>query len=79
MNEVSQSCPKCEGDMQQGFILDMTHRGRLVSHWRPGVPQRSDWTGTHDAPQDQVIPIGVFRCGSCGFLESYARDDFAAQ
>jgi hypothetical protein len=70
-------CPKCSGQMERGFIIDNTQGGRLVSQWAPGAPVRSFWTGTK-AP-DTLVPIGAFRCGSCGFLESYARDEFAAQ
>ena len=70
-------CPKCSGQMQRGFIIDNAQGGRLVSQWAPGAPVRSFWFGTK-AP-DTLVPIGVFRCAACGFLESYARDEFAAQ
>lgn len=71
-------CPKCDGRMEQGFVLDNTYGGRLVSQWAPGAPQKSFWLGTK-LPDDELIPIGVFRCEQCGFLESYARNEFAAQ
>jgi hypothetical protein len=63
--------------MQQGFLVDYSQAIRLVSHWAPGVPQRSFWTGTK--LPDGSVPIGAFRCASCGFLESYARPEFAAE
>jgi hypothetical protein len=78
MSHMPKQCPKCDGPMEQGFILDMTHGARLISHWAPGAPVKSFWTGTK-LPAEKLIPIGVFRCASCGFLESYARDEFAAQ
>ena len=31
MNQTPSRCPKCEGEMEQGFIRDVTHGGRLVS------------------------------------------------
>ena len=31
------------------------------------------------APPDKCVPVGVFRCSACGFLESYARPEFAAK
>ena len=72
-------CPKCDGRMEQGFILDFAHGGaRLVSQWAPGEPHKSFWMGTK-LPEDKLIPIGTFRCESCGYLESYAREEFAAQ
>jgi len=64
--------------MEQGFVLDNTHGARVVSHWVPGAPLKSFWTGTK-LPDEKVIPVGTYRCSSCGFLESYARHEFAAK
>lgn len=77
MSASSTRCPKCNGEMDQGFVLDMTYGSRLVSQWAPGAPAKSFWSGTK-LPEQKLIPIGVFRCQACGFLESYARDEFAA-
>jgi hypothetical protein len=63
--------------MEQGFVLDATHGGRLVSQWAAGAPMKSLWYGTK-VPEGKSTPIGTYRCSSCGFLESYARDEFAA-
>ena len=79
MTQSPSRCPKCEGEMEQGFIRDVTHGGRLVSHWTAGIPEKSFWTGTKAVAEGQIVPIGTFRCVSCGFLESYARQEFAAQ
>ena len=78
MNDRPEKCSKCGGQMEQGFVLDMTYGARLVSQWAPGPPAKSFWQGTK-LPEDKLISIGTFRCVSCGFLESYARDEFAAQ
>jgi hypothetical protein len=72
------TCPKCNSQMEQGFVLDNSYGGRLISHWVPGVPQKSFWLGTRSSTS-HTIPIGVFRCSSCGFLEQYAGHNFAAQ
>jgi hypothetical protein len=64
--------------MVQGFVLDNTYGARLVSQWAEGAPQKSFWTGTK-IPEEGLIPIGTLRCKGCGFLESYAREEFAAQ
>ena len=32
-----------------------------------------------EVPKDKCVPVGPFRCSACGFLESYARPEFAAQ
>ncbi|MBI3201269.1 MAG: hypothetical protein HYZ29_06960 [Myxococcales bacterium] len=76
MTTSPEQCPKCEGPMERGFVLDNTYGKRLVSHWAPGAPQKSFWLGTA-LPDEELIPIGTFRCSSCGYLESYARDEFA--
>jgi hypothetical protein len=65
--------------MEQGFILDNSHAAQLVSHWVPGAPRKSFWVGTKVPDKEALIPIGAFRCSSCGYLESYARPEFAAQ
>jgi hypothetical protein len=69
-------CPKCDGEMSQGFVLDSTYGARLVDQWFEGAPRKSFWYGTK-LPDGKSIPIGTFRCTSCGFLESYAREEFA--
>jgi hypothetical protein len=61
--------------MEQGFILDNTHGARLVSHWARGAPLRSFWAGTK--VPDDTVPVGAYRCATCGFLEMYARSEFA--
>jgi hypothetical protein len=70
-------CPKCNGEMVQGFIFDVY--GGKVENWMEGAPKRSFWSGTGGAKisADKCIPVGVFRCSACGFLESYARAEFA--
>ena len=64
--------------MEQGFVLDNTHGGRLVSQWAAGAPLKSFWVGTK-LPDAKLLPIGSYRCSSCGFLEMYARQEFAAK
>lgn len=78
MSGESYNCPKCDGAMELGFVMDFTHGGRLVSHWAAGSPQKSFWTGTK-LPDEKLLPVGTFRCESCGFLESYASSEFAAK
>ena len=73
---VSAKCPKCSGLMEQGFVLDNTHGASLVSQWAKGAPVKSFWYGAKRP--DAQLPIGTFRCSSCGYLEAYARQEFAA-
>ncbi len=78
MDTETSRCPKCAGEMVQGFIVDRTDVGVAVSSWFEGAPKSSFWSGTK-APDVNRIPIGTFRCSACGFLESYARPEFAAE
>ena len=65
--------------MVQGFVVDSGQGPRrLVSSWVEGAPEKALWRGTAASDADHV-PVGTFRCSACGFLESYARDDFAAK
>jgi hypothetical protein len=58
-------------------VVDFHQGGsRRVSNWIEGAPQKSFWWGT-TAQDMKGIPIGTFRCEGCGFLESFARKDFA--
>ena len=78
MARSAEKCPKCDGRMVPGFVVDETHGGRLASRWAEGSPLRSflAWKGIK-RPKKAVIPVGTFRCAGCGYLESYARDEFA--
>jgi len=78
MSTEQTRCPKCGGGMAQGFVVDVHQYGsRRVSSWVEGAPQKSFWVGTSISNLTN-IPIGTFRCENCGFLESFARPEFAA-
>jgi hypothetical protein len=66
-------CPKCDAEMKEGFILDAAHAGKLVSRWVSGRPEESLWGGTAIKGREQYF-IQSFRCGACGYLESYAAE-----
>ena len=79
MSAETSRCPKCNGEMAQGFIVDWSQGiDRRVSRWVEGAPENSFWHGTK-APEEKSVPVGTFRCSACGFLESYARPEFAAK
>ena len=71
-------CPKCNGEMVQGFTFESEGPKRMVSTWVEGAPEKSFWQGAK-VPAEKCIPVGTFRCSACGFLESYARPEFAAK
>jgi len=60
--------------MAEGFVLDKTHGGAGVSSWIEGAPVRSVWTGVNLTGREQSL-IATWRCGHCGFLESYATGE----
>ena len=67
------SCPKCNGSMSEGFIVDQGDYGSAhVSTFQSGEPRKSFWTGLKQSKDNQV-EIKTLRCNNCGFLESYAR------
>ena len=78
MSAAALTCPKCQGGMIQGFIADFADMGQNanVSTWVEGAPQLSFWYGTKTPPAKR-LPVGTYRCSACGYLESYARPDFA--
>ena len=79
MAATTHQCPKCKAGMEQGFVLDNKHHhDRVVSHWAAGAPLKSFWLGTK-LPEEKLVPIGTYRCSSCGYLESYAKPEFAAK
>jgi len=71
-------CPKCQGQMVQGFVPDYSHQTVTVGAWHRGRPKKSFWTGTK-APRSDGIPIGAFACEKCGFLEFYVDPEFAVE
>ena len=78
MGERTNRCPKCNGEMVQGFVVDATAGGVFVSSWVEGAPRKSFWNSTK-APVEMRVPVGTFRCSACGFLESYAQPEFDAK
>lgn len=79
MLNPSDICPKCEGQMLEGFIMDRAHGGgQLVSRWVAGIPESKSFLGFKVSHLINVIgkvqyPIQSFRCSRCGYLESYAN------
>lgn len=69
---AKKTCPKCSGSMTEGFIVDHTHSSRSVSAWIDGAPVKSIWTGVKLRGKTP-LEIATWRCGSCGYLENYAK------
>lgn len=67
----SKRCPKCDGSMARGFIVDTGYGTTTVASWAPGEPQKSIWTGLK-LTRGEKVEIQTWRCGRCFYLESYA-------
>jgi hypothetical protein len=64
-------CPKCAGQMEEGFVVDRGHGNRFnVSCWVAGAPESGFW-GLKIRDKARR-PVRTLRCVNCGFLESYA-------
>jgi hypothetical protein len=77
MTNKRMQCPKCQGGMVQGFVVDYSMRAALAASWHSGHP-RKKLVGHTKAPRADGLPIGAYRCDQCGFLELYADPRFAA-
>ncbi len=75
MNESNTNCPKCAGEMEEGFVADYIDDDRLrPSNWVEGAPVKSFWHGTK-IKDKKHYQVKTLRCVRCGFLESYAIEE----
>ena len=78
MSAAMTRCPKCNGEMVQGFVFEIDGAMRKVSTWVEGAPGKS-WWGSAQVAKEKCVPVGTFRCSVCGSLESYARPEFGTK
>lgn len=76
MAKTERKCPDCDGEMIEGFILDMTYGGQLVPRWLKGRPEKSFWTGVKSKGKE-CRSVETYRCVKCGLLRSYANAEVA--
>ncbi len=67
---MSKSCPKCGGRMEQGFVPEAKDASTRVEMWVEGAPQKKWWGISFHGRRR--LEIETWRCGRCGYLESYA-------
>ena len=74
MSHSDLTCPKCDGEMERGCLHE--------SSWVKGQPtipalvKALSWNIFTLPGEKRYVPVATFRCQSCGFLESYAREEF---
>lgn len=62
------ACPKCKVAMQEGYLAEEAR----PAHWYGGAPRY--WLGLAAFRWAKMqLPITVYRCPACGYLESYAK------
>ena len=69
-------CPKCNGEMVQGFLFE-SEVDKLQT-WVEGTLEKYWWGGAK-VPKEKRVPVGTYRCSVCGFLEFYARREFGTK
>jgi hypothetical protein len=74
---ASDTCPKCGAAMTRGFVVDHNMGAATVGLWVEGEPMHSRWGNGVRTPRESSIPVATFRCVGCGFLQSYARPEYA--
>ena len=75
MPEVNNSCLKCKGETEQGFVLDTV--SATVHHppsWMEGVPEPDSFLSGYAGRRMRTVNK-VMRCKTCGFLEYYASGE----
>jgi ribosomal protein L44E len=66
------NCSKCNSDMQQGLVVDLSYAGIIQSMWIEDQPENSVVAGIADHHKRKAKTI-TYRCSNCGFLDSYAK------
>lgn len=68
----SNSCPKCQSSMSEGYVIDHnSSAAHGISQWVAGAPVKGLF-GLKTRGK-AIHDIQTWRCGRCGLLESYAK------
>ena len=68
---MSKSCPKCGGRMDVGYVPEAKDHSTKPEMWVEGAPEKAWWGGLKTKGK-RKLTIETWRCGRCGYLESYA-------
>ena len=76
MPKTNGKCLRCEGKMEDGFLLDEGHGRRWSLRWVAGLPVRAFFTGVK-VRDKRRHRVEADRCCDCGWLDLYAiKRDF---
>jgi predicted nucleic-acid-binding Zn-ribbon protein len=62
----TRKCPKCNGDMEKGNLMDETYLSSAPQKWAKHA------TGFMGVGSKDTKKITSYRCKNCGFLENFA-------
>ena len=67
-------CPKCQNQMEHGYLLDTQgyNANRTDTLWVQGPVVKQHFPNT-DLETKVTKHVVAYRCTNCGFLESYAH------
>jgi hypothetical protein len=65
-------CGECAGEVEAGFIADVSEATVLQQTWVRGIPQKR-WIGGLKVDRKNCVPVRANRCKNCGFLKFYAQ------
>jgi hypothetical protein len=70
----AERCPKCNSEMQEGFVIDRSHgNSATLPVWASGAPERHWFRGLKLRGRARFRVL-TRRCRRCGLLESFALD-----
>jgi hypothetical protein len=74
MTMTAPDCPACRVTMQEGFVIDVGHNGRLlVTEWIEGRPEKG-FVGGLKVKGRRRLQTVTFRCPKCGWLIWFAPE-----
>ena len=66
------TCPKCDGIMEPGLMLDRKEASDLQARGVGGEPTPQTFFGNIRLKGREPLPVTTYRCEGCGYLESFA-------
>ncbi|MBP9691101.1 hypothetical protein KBD81_03420, partial [Candidatus Woesebacteria bacterium] len=64
---INMKCPKCQGEMEKGFLPDSRYAGIGRIHWVDKIVHFKL------KPSNKMFEVVSYRCMTCGYLENYAK------
>ncbi len=73
-------CPDCDGEMELGFIPDVSMGAALQTSWHRGIPDDKTildflkYGPGVKYDRSQLLAVRAYRCKHCGLLRLYANE-----